>query len=165
MAVAVRNRQRSAKIIAPAVARCVDAAARAVARRHSGSGRMFPCEISVVFVNDRVMRELNLAWRSKDKTTDVLSFPLEEDVWACIDRPDGLPPVALGDIVISVPQAMRQADAYGVTLSEEIARLLVHGTLHLLGYDHERGTAEARAMRSLEAAILRKMEKEPLCSN
>lgn len=126
---------------------------------------MFPCEISVVFVNDRVMRELNLAWRRKDKTTDVLSFPLEDDVWACADRPAGLPPVELGDIVISVPQAMRQAEEYGVKLSEEIARLLVHGTLHLLGCDHERSTAEARAMRSLEAAILRKMEKEPLCSN
>ncbi|NLI28512.1 MAG: rRNA maturation RNase YbeY [Nitrospiraceae bacterium] len=126
---------------------------------------MFSFEIGVVFAGDRFMRGLNRAWRGKDTTTDVLSFPMEDDVRACVDRPAGLPPVELGDIVISVPQAVRQAEAYGVTLSEEIARLLVHGTLHLLGYDHERGAAEARAMRRLESAILRKMEKEPLCSN
>jgi len=126
---------------------------------------MFSFEISIVFAGDRFMRGLNLAWRGKDKTTDVLSFPMEDDVWACADRPAGLLPLELGDIVISVPQAIRQAKEYGVMLSEEIARLLVHGTLHLLGYDHERGTAEARAMRALEAAIVRKMKKELLCSN
>jgi len=112
------------------------------------------------------MRQLNRTWRGKDKTTDVLSFPFEDDVWSISDGcAEDLPPCELGDIVISIPQAIRQAQAYQVMLSEEIARLLVHGSLHLLGYDHERGPAEARAMRSLERAILHKIKKEPLCSN
>lgn len=165
MAVAVKNRQRSVKVVSDAVARCVDAAVSAVARRHLGPGAAFPCEVSVVFVNDRAMRELNRVWRSKDKTTDVLSFPQEDDVWSLAGRDADLPPLELGDIVISMPQAARQAAEYGVTLSEELARLLVHGVVHLLGYDHERSAADARAMRSLEAAILRKIGKEHLCLN
>lgn len=165
MAVAVKNRQRSVRIFADAVGGVVETAVQAVVRQHIGPDARFPCEVSVVFVNDRIMQELNRIWRGKDKTTDVLSFPMQDDVWSCIERGGDVPLPELGDIVISIPQAIRQAGEYGVTLSEELARLLVHGVVHLLGYDHERGSGEARAMRSLEAAILREMENKPLCSN
>ena len=90
-------------------------------------------ELSVLFIGDRAMRTLNHAWRNRDKTTDVLSFPLREGRFPHI-QPD-----MLGDIVISVPVAVRQADEAGHSLTVELERLLVHGLLHLLGYDHEQG--------------------------
>jgi probable rRNA maturation factor len=97
------------------------------------------------------MRSLNRAWRGKDRTTDVLSFPLREGRFAHIL------PHMLGDIVISVPVARRQAKAAGHVLSREIERLLVHGLVHLLGYDHERGTQDARRMERKERQLLSKL--------
>jgi probable rRNA maturation factor len=79
-------------------------------------------ELSVVLCDDSFIQDLNLRYRQKDKPTDVLSFGLEDDV-------------LLGDIVISVDTAARQADRAGWPLSSEIAMLGVHGLLHLLGYD------------------------------
>jgi probable rRNA maturation factor len=94
------------------------------------------------------MRSLNHAWRGKDRTTDVLSFSLREGMFSHI-RPE-----MLGDIVISVPVAARQAREEGHTLAREIDRLLVHGLVHLLGYDHERGRQEARRMSKKERELL-----------
>jgi len=88
-------------------------------------------ELSVMFIGDRAMRALNHKWRGKDRTTDVLSFPLREGRFPHIQ------PEMLGDIVISVPVAVRQADEAGHSLTVEIERLLVHGLVHLLGYDHD----------------------------
>ena len=85
-------------------------------------------EVSLSIVDDREMHELNLRYRGVDRTTDVLSFPLEEE------RPKE--PCLLGDIVVSAPQAVRQAGEYGHSLLREMSFLVVHGTLHLLGYDH-----------------------------
>jgi rRNA maturation RNase YbeY len=95
------------------------------------------------------MRSLNHAWRGKDRTTDVLSFSLREGAFPHI-RPD-----MLGDIVISVPVASRQAREEGHSLDREIDRLLVHGLVHLLGYDHERGPREARRMVHKERELLK----------
>lgn len=106
-------------------------------------------ELSILFVGDRAMRTLNRTWRGKDRTTDVLSFSLREGRFPRI-RPE-----LLGDIVISVPAAARQAREEGLPLVREIDRLLVHGLVHLLGYDHERGPREARRMRSKERELLR----------
>ena len=97
------------------------------------------------------MRSLNHAWRKKDSTTDVLSFSLREGRFLHI-QPD-----MLGDIVISIPVAARQADEAGHSLVIEIERLLVHGLLHLLGYDHEQGLKEARCMERKERQLLKRL--------
>ena len=97
------------------------------------------------------MRTLNHKWRGKDRTTDVLSFPLREGRFPHI-QPD-----MLGDIVISVPVAVRQADEAGHSLTVEIERLLVHGLVHLLGYDHERGHLDARRMTRMEQKLLKRL--------
>jgi probable rRNA maturation factor len=97
------------------------------------------------------MRSLNRRYRGIDRTTDVLSFSQREGQFADI-RSD-----ILGDIVISVPAAVRQARELNHSLGHEIERLLVHGLLHLLGYDHERSPAEARKMRRKEAVLFRRI--------
>ena len=95
------------------------------------------------------MRSLNHAWRGIDRTTDVLSFSLREGPFSAV-QPD-----LLGDIVISVPVADRQARAMGHSLTRELERLLVHGLVHLLGYDHERGPMEAKRMRRKELQLMK----------
>ena len=97
------------------------------------------------------MRSLNRRYRKKDRTTDVLSFSFSEG--------GGIPARtgALGDIVISVPVAERQAREDGETLRRSLDRLMVHGLLHLLGYDHERSSAEAQRMRTRERKLLEVM--------
>jgi len=98
------------------------------------------------------MRTLNRRYRRKDRTTDVLSFPFREGAF-----PD-MAGTALGDIVISMPTAERQAKISGEPLRRELDRLLVHGLLHLLGYDHEQGEAKARRMRQREREILERLD-------
>src|SRR5438309_7918787 len=88
-------------------------------------------EVTVAFVSDRAMRELNQMWRGKAVTTDVLSFPAEQ---AEFEKAEGL---SLGDVVISIEQAARQAKEHGLTLENEIEQLILHGLLHLSGLDHE----------------------------
>jgi probable rRNA maturation factor len=115
-------------------------------------------ELSVALVGDDRMRELNRDWRGKDSTTDVLSFSQLEG-----ESPGTSPLVfgeesenaseMLGDVVISVPVLERQASEGGWTVEEELARLLVHGVLHLLGFDHEEA-ADALAMRLEEGRIV-----------
>jgi rRNA maturation RNase YbeY len=95
------------------------------------------------------MRSLNRRYRGLDRTTDVLSFSLREGKFSYIQ------PALLGDIVIAVPVAVRQAREQGHSLHREIERLLVHGLLHLLGYDHERDGKEAERMRRKEQRLLR----------
>jgi probable rRNA maturation factor len=108
-------------------------------------------ELSVLFVGDRAMRTLNQQYRGKDRTTDVLSFSLREG------RFNKVQPNMLGDIVISVPTAGQQAVDAGLTLQQELERLLVHGLLHLVGYDHERSAAEARTMQTKERSLLKRL--------
>ena len=106
-------------------------------------------EVSILFTADRAMRTLNRTYRGKDRTTDVLSFPMREG--------RGPAPVhsLLGDIVISVPVAERQSAAAGHSCRREIDVLLIHGLLHLIGYDHERSEKEARRMEHEEDRLLR----------
>jgi probable rRNA maturation factor len=113
------------------VRRLIERAARAMRDRHR--------EVSVYFCGDRRMAALNRRWRRRDRSTDVLSFPAGGG-----DR--GF----LGDIVISVPYATRQALSRGEAPAKEIDRLLLHGYLHLLGYDHEVDQGE---MERLEARL------------
>jgi len=102
--------------------------------------------ISLSFVGDAAMRRLNRQHRSKDAATDVLSFPLLE-TFSRPRRSASAPERMLGDIVVSVDTAARQAAAYGAPLGAEIERLLIHGLLHLLGHDHEAAAERARMQR------------------
>jgi probable rRNA maturation factor len=104
--------------------------------------------VTVAFVSDRMMRELNRRWRGKTGTTDVLSFPTEQ---AEFEQSEG---ATLGDMVISVDQASRQATENKLTLDEEIAQLILHGLLHLCGYDHSTDNGE---MNRLELRLRRRL--------
>ena len=108
-------------------------------------------EVSLVICGDGAIQRLNRRWRRKDRPTDVLSFPLLEG--PLLAQPKGQP-LALGDVVISVPTARRQAAAAGKTLKTELALLWVHGLLHLLGYDHVMKSGEKR-MFALQTRILK----------
>ncbi len=104
-------------------------------------------ELSILFVGDRKMAELNTTYRGIKKSTDVLSFeagiPMENSE---TDR-------ILGDIVINIPRTESQAEEYGTSFNDELYRLLIHGTLHLLGYDHVDSPARARTMEKKEREI------------
>jgi probable rRNA maturation factor len=112
--------------------------------------------LSITFVGDRAMRALNFEHRGKDRTTDVLSFPMYEP-FAVPKRPSGHESeLLIGDVVISVDVAVRQAADYDATLDDEIERLLVHAIAHLLGHDHEEPRERAKMLREerkLAAAI------------
>nr|WP_321442641.1 rRNA maturation RNase YbeY [uncultured Cohaesibacter sp.] len=103
------------------------------------------CEVSLVFTDDAAIRILNADHRDKDKATNVLSFPQDED--AEVYGP------MLGDIVFAYETVAREADALGLAFCDHLTHLCVHGFLHLLGYDHIE-TDEAEKMESVEIAIL-----------
>ncbi|MBQ8015804.1 MAG: rRNA maturation RNase YbeY [Clostridia bacterium] len=112
-------------------------------------------EVSVMFVDDDTSHQLNLQHRNIDRSTDVLSFPLGENGVYDINNDTGAK--LLGDIVISIPHAIDQADRYGHTLQREIGFLTVHSMLHLLGYDHVNGGIESVRMREKEENVLTKL--------
>ncbi|MEE8329045.1 MAG: rRNA maturation RNase YbeY [Thermodesulfovibrionia bacterium] len=112
-------------------------------------------ELSILFVGNKKMKQLNTAFRGIQKTTDVLSFNSEIPVKK-LDYPqgNGLQRPVLGDIVISIPKAVSQARISGAGLYGEIYRLLIHGVLHLSGYNHEKSGHRAKVMRKKEQEIL-----------
>ena len=112
--------------------------------------RLPAAELSIAVVSDREMRRLNHRYRGVDRPTDVLSFVQHEE-WSGASH--GL----LGDVVISLDTARRQAAERGARLGAEGERLLIHGLLHLLGYDHERSPAEARRMQRRARALARRL--------
>lgn len=114
-----------------------------------------PAEISVTFVDDEQIHALNKEYRNIDRATDVLSFPLGENGVYDVNIDTGAK--LLGDIVISIPHALDQADRYGHSLQREIGFLTVHSMLHLLGYDHVNGGIESVRMREKEEAVLTQM--------
>ena len=109
-------------------------------------------EVSVSFVSNAEIRSLNKIYRSKDRVTDVLSFPLGADGKYDINKETGC--ALLGDVVISLETAVRQAEIYGHSLEREVGFLTVHSMLHLLGYDHETSPLEERIMREKEEQVL-----------
>ncbi len=109
-------------------------------------------EVSVSFVNNKQIRQLNRQFRNKDKPTDVLSFPLGENGQYDIDQETGA--LLLGDVVISMETAVKQAKTYGHSLEREVGFLTVHSMLHLLGYDHVTSALDAANMHEKEEAIL-----------
>lgn len=112
-------------------------------------------EISVSFVDNSQIQQLNNDYRNIDSSTDVLSFPLGENGVYDINNETGA--YLLGDIVISLETALKQSKIYGHSLEREIGFLTVHSMLHLLGYDHENDKLEARIMREKEEAVLDKL--------
>ncbi|VAV82517.1 Metal-dependent hydrolase YbeY, involved in rRNA and/or ribosome maturation and assembly [hydrothermal vent metagenome] len=121
------------------------------------------CELSICLTDDAGIRELNLQYRDKDKATDVLSFPMDDE--SCGDGPGGalanssdcadcIGARVLGDVAVSIQTARRQAESYGVGFYEEMARLLTHGILHLLGYDHVNGGRQAARMKRAEERLM-----------
>ena len=105
------------------------------------------CEVGISVVGIRKIRKLNAQYRKKDRPTDVLSFPL-------LDSPFPGPVCSLGDVVLCWEVARAQRARFGTTCRSEIERLVVHGMLHLLGYDHETSATEAAKMKRLENRIL-----------
>jgi probable rRNA maturation factor len=97
-------------------------------------------EIGIVFVDDRQIRELNQRYLKRDRPTNVISFPMAQGEFPEIN------PQLLGDVIISVETAVREAEEWGLSLDEEVAFLLIHGILHLMGYDHSKGHRGSMAM-------------------
>ena len=149
--VIINNKQKEVKVptgLRMIVRRCCNAVLRTEEFDSSA-------EVSVTFVNNEQIKELNNKYRQKNVPTDVLSFPMGKDGVYDEDPATGVK--ILGDVIISLEKAQEQAQKYGNTLQKEISHLTVHGVLHLLGYVHENGGIEKVKMRDKEELIMAKM--------
>ena len=108
---------------------------------------------SIVFIDDEYMHELNLKYRGIDRTTDVLSFAFEDNNKICYNIRQ------LGEIFVSIPKMKLQAKEYGHSEKRELAFLIVHGILHLLGYDHTLGLKEEKEMFEKQELVLNEFEE------
>lgn len=149
--VLISNRQKAVKIptgLRMLIRRCCHAVLQL---------EQFPdsAEISVSFVDNEQIREMNAQYRGKDAETDVLSFPMGENGNYDVNHETGAK--ILGDIVISMPKAVEQAKTYGHSLEREVGFLTAHSMLHLLGYDHEEGGLARVRMREKEEYIMRQL--------
>ena len=116
-------------------------------------------ELGLFIADDETVRELNRKYRDIDEPTDVLSFALlekQDDSLLFVAPPDGL--LHLGEVIVSYPQAVRQAEENGHPVKQELALLIIHGVLHLLGYEHDEPAREQK-MRVLEEKILSRLVK------
>ncbi|WP_099204054.1 rRNA maturation RNase YbeY [Scatolibacter rhodanostii] len=149
--VVISNRQKEVKIptgIRMLVRRCCNAVLQLEEFEDSA-------EVSVTFVDNEQIHEMNKQYRDRDSATDVLSFPMGENGEYDINHESGAK--ILGDIVISVPKAVEQAQNYGHSFSREVAYLTAHSMLHLLGYDHEQGGLERVRMREKEELVMQEL--------
>ena len=108
---------------------------------------------SIVFIDDEYMHELNLKYRGIDRTTDVLSFAFEDNNKICYNIRQ------LGEIFVSIPKMKSQAEEYGHSEKRALAFLVVHGILHLLGYDHTKGLKEEKEMFEKQELVLNEFEE------
>lgn len=149
--VIISNRQKEIKIptgIRMLIRRCCQAVLQT-------EGFPEEAEVSVSFISNEEIKNLNRDFRNVDSVTDVLSFPLGEN--GVYDRNPESGVLLLGDIVISMQKAEQQAELYGHSLQREVAYLTVHSMLHLLGYDHVNGGLEQVRMREREETVLAKL--------
>ncbi len=149
--VAITNMQKEMKIptgIRLLIRKCC----HAVLQLEGMSGNF---EVSVSFLDNESIRELNHKYRNKDAVTDVLSFPTGENGKFEINQETGA--TMLGDIAISIPMVYKQAEQYGHSIQREFAYLTVHSMLHLLGYDHEAGGLAQVRMREKEEEVLARL--------
>jgi probable rRNA maturation factor len=137
---------------------------KAVCRRAAGAALarvplppwLARAEVSILLADDATVRRLNSAYRGQDRTTNVLSFPAFDHIPGA--APGHLPPgpVVLGDIALALETVRAEATAAGKPLSDHVSHLVIHGCLHLLGYDHQNG-ADAARMEGLERSILERL--------
>ena len=127
-------------------------AERAVAAVLQAEGTPGPLEVGLLIADDARLQTLNRDYRGLDEPTDVLSFADDAPDTPFVGQPGA--PRYLGDIAISYQRVIAQAAEYGHSPARELAYLAAHGTLHLLGYDHERGPADEAAMRAREEAAM-----------
>lgn len=130
--------------------------ARAVARSAlvkgaAGAAMMLPerCELAIILIDDAGQRRLNRDWRGIDRPTNVLAFP----AWEPGSSTPANEPLLLGDVTVALETVEREAEEQGKSPADHLSHLIVHGVLHLLGYDH-RTDAEAEVMEALETSIL-----------
>jgi len=110
------------------------------------------CELSILFVDDQRIQALNSEYRRKNRPTNVLSFPMREG-----DFPE-VSPQLIGDVVISADPAAAEAEKAGICLGQHLTWLLIHGILHLFGFDHERSRKEADGMEARTADLMQKVK-------
>ena len=149
--------------------RCATARGRAYARElRADADRLMrdaglpDCELSLTLTSDRAIRRLNRDYRGIDAATDVLSFSQIEQAGTALLDPLSVrnkPGMPLGDVVISIDTAIQQARELRITPASRLRRLLIHGFLHLIGYDHERSPSDARRMFARERALAAKMDR------
>ena len=149
--------------------RCATARGRGYARglcadanRLMRAAGLAECELSLTLTSDRAMRRLNREFRGIDSATDVLSFSQIEQAGAAPPNPRSVknsPGLPVGDVIISIDTAIRQAREYRTSPTARLRRLLIHGFLHLIGYDHERSPSDARRMFARERTLAAKMGK------
>jgi len=108
----------------------------------------YESELSIVLVDDDQMSSLNKKYRNRQGTTNVLAFAMREGEFGEIS------PELLGDVIISLPTAQREAEEAGISLDSMISRLLIHGILHLVGFEHDRGEDAAREMEQRSSELL-----------
>ncbi|MCM2265160.1 MAG: rRNA maturation RNase YbeY [Desulfuromonadales bacterium] len=145
--IAIENRQRRVKIQKLPL--------RKVARRILSASGCPDARLSILVTDDAGIQELNRDWLDKDRPTNVISFAMQEGEGA------GVQADLLGDVVISIETAARDAAEAGSQVEHELYFLLLHGVLHLLGYDHERGTAaDARRMEARERELFTMIRTE-----
>ncbi|MGD1027552.1 rRNA maturation RNase YbeY [Candidatus Binatus soli] len=145
---------------ATARGRCYAHGLRADADRLMRAAGLAECELSLTLTTDRAMRRLNRDFRGIDAATDVLSFSQIEQAGAAPLDPRSVknsPGLPVGDVVISIDTAIRQAREFRVSPASRLRRLLIHGFLHLIGYDHERSAADARRMLARERTLAAKI--------
>jgi probable rRNA maturation factor len=117
-------------------------------------------ELSILFVDDKQIQELNYQYLGRNKPTNVLAFPMREGQFS------SLHPHLLGDLVISTHTAKRQSNQFGLSRMEMVTLLMIHGILHLIGYDHEKTKKEARAMALKQRELFRYIfQKDPSRKN
>lgn len=143
MEVLLRNTQRKVKLDTALV--------KLRTRKVLQSLELGKVELSILIVNDKKIQELNSDYRAQDKPTDVLSFPQEEDA---VDEAGNR---LLGDVVISAETADKQAEDHGLTLDQEIMLLVIHGVLHLMGYDHEQSREDAVFMKKKTRVVFQEL--------
>ena len=144
MEIVVQNRQKRQRVRPEK--------AKKMAERILSDLECHESELSILLVDDDEMTQLNREYLSRDHPTNVLAFPMREG------KDKHLHPALLGDVVISAETAEREAQQRDVTLEEEMALLLVHGILHLLGYEHENTPEEAATMEAAEQKILTRLD-------
>lgn len=146
--VTIQNRQKAVKVT-PEMRKLIRLSCAAVLENQGFSDL---AEVVVTFVDDAEIKKLNNEFRSIDKSTDVLSFPLGEGGEYDLNPETGA--YSLGDVVISVEHAVAQSEEYGHSFERELSYLTVHSMLHLLGFDHVNGGDEAALMRKTEEEVM-----------